>query len=119
MAKKKELASVLGSIAGGQVVEAPAETQRLAEEVRATRRPVGRPRGSKYNREEWAQITFVAKKETADKLRAIADYSRLPLMEVTEQAFLAAVSKYEQKHGVIDLEKWRATKAATKEELFK
>jgi len=117
MARKNDLASVLGSLAGEQV-EAPAQTRELAEKVAATRRP-GRPRGSKYNREEWGQITFLAKYETADKLRAIADYSRLPIMEVVEQAFNAAIARYEEKNGVIDLDKWRAEKEATKEELFK
>ena len=117
MAKKNDLASVLGSIAGEQV-EAPAQTRELAEKAKATRRP-GRPRGSKYNRSEWGQVTFMARYETADKIRAIADYSRLPIMEVIEQAFNAAIAKYEEKNGPIDLGQWKAEKEATKEELFK
>ena len=117
MAKKNDLASVLGSIAGEQV-EAPAQTRELAEKAKATRRP-GRPRGSKYNRAEWGQVTFMARYETADKIRAIADYSRLPIMEVIEQAFNAAIAKYEEKNGPIDLGQWKAEQEATKEELFK
>ena len=117
MAKKKDLASVLGSIAGEQV-EAPAQTRELAEKVKEHRHP-GRPRGSKYNREEWGQLTFMARYETADKIRAIADYSRLPIMEVIEQAFNAAITKYEEKNGPINLEQWRADKEAAKKELFK
>ena len=115
---KRNLAEAMNAIAG-QPVEAPAERQRLADAVRAEKRPVGRPRGSKYNKSEWGQLTFMARYETAYKIRAIADYSRLPIMEVIEQAFNAAIEKYEAKNGVIDLEQWRANKEATKQELFK
>ena len=56
-------------------------------------------------RTNWVRFNTICNKELVDKVRAIADRSHCSIRDVVELMFRRCINAYEQKNGIITIEK--------------
>ena len=56
-------------------------------------------------RTDWVRFNTICNRELVDKVRAIADRNHSSIREVVELMFRRCINAYEQKNGVITIEK--------------
>ena len=57
------------------------------------------------DRTDWVRFNTICNRELVDKVRAIADRNHSSIREVVELMFRRCINAYEQKNGVITIEK--------------
>ncbi len=97
MAKNKVNLDVIDNILGGS--EEPQESKKQAASTETTRRGKGRPREDGYEAR-----TFRVKTELVQKLKIIALKEGRLQKDILDFALESAISRYEEKHGVINVE---------------
>lgn len=77
----------------------------------------GRPKGSKWG-EYTEKFTQLGRPSTLAKIRAIAQFERLPIMVIIDRALCSAIQRYEENKGVVIDYTSAKSRMATLDNLF-
>ena len=92
---KKNFTGGLNSLLGDQQ-----EATKVGRPITSTREVTKTSQeGTKENE---TRATFIVNEDLLEKLKAIAYWERLLIKDITNQAFVDAIEKYEKKNGVIN-----------------